>query len=40
MAKFLLGFVLGFLACVWGYELDLDDAVTAFAEESWEAITD
>ncbi|GAK43943.1 conserved protein [Tepidicaulis marinus] len=40
MAKFLLGFVLGFLACVWAYEIDLDDAVEALWEETWDAIED
>ena len=28
MAKVAIGFVLGFLACVWTYELDATDAFT------------
>ncbi|MFT6490851.1 MAG: hypothetical protein ACJAXQ_001635 [Parvibaculaceae bacterium] len=38
MAKFLLGFVLGFCVCVWAYEIDLVDAVEALWEQTTDAL--
>lgn len=40
MAKLLLGFVLGFGACVWAYELDLVDAVEALWEQTVDVLED
>tara|TARA_R110002110_G_scaffold59726_23_gene168792 strand:+ start:8808 stop:9026 length:219 start_codon:yes stop_codon:yes gene_type:complete len=33
MAKVAIGFVLGFLACVWTYELDATDAFVGFGHK-------
>ena len=40
MTKFLLGFVIGFVACVWAYEIDLDDALEALYEQTMDAMDD
>ncbi len=40
MAKFLLGFVLGFCVCVWAYDIDFVDAVETLWEETMDALED